>query len=48
MKAKQQVKKQVKEQEEYKEEVCKRCDMEVNECECWELDAIEEMMREEW
>ena len=38
--------KQVKEQED--KEVCDRCDMDVNECECWELDAIEEMMREEW
>ena len=29
------------------DEVCKRCDMDVNECECWELDAIEEMMRDD-
>ena len=44
MKAKQ----RVNEQEEDKEEVCKRCDMDINECECWELDAREEMIREEW
>ena len=30
------------------EEICKRCDRDVNECECWENDAIQEMMREDW
>ncbi len=29
-------------------EICRRCDMDLNECECWEIDAIDEMMREEW
>lgn len=28
--------------------ICKRCEMDIGECECWELDAIERMMREEW
>jgi hypothetical protein len=48
MKAKQPVKKQVEVEVEDKEEICKRCEMDVNECECWEQDAMDEMMREEW